>query len=116
LIHERIWIFENDMSNRKKFGFAAEILEVDIELSLSQMCQACGAEGEDIVKLVEEGVLQPIGKARNRWSFPGASLERARRALRLQQDLGVNVAGAALALDLIDELDRLRAELKQWKA
>jgi chaperone modulatory protein CbpM len=41
-------------------------------------------------------------------------LEQARRALRLQQDFGVNVAGAAPALDLLDELNRLRTDLKRY--
>ena len=59
-------------------------------------------------------MLEPVGSDRDRWRFPGISLERARRAFRLQQDLGVNVAGAALALNLLDELDRLRTDLKRY--
>lgn len=101
------------MSSQKISGTRVEILEVDVEFTMSQMCQACGVESQEVVKLVEEGVLEPVGINRKRWRFAGVSLKRARRALRLQQDLGVNVAGAALALDLIDELDRLRAELKR---
>jgi chaperone modulatory protein CbpM len=30
------------------------------------------------------------------------------RVLRLQHDFGVNLAGAALALDLLEEIERLR--------
>jgi len=37
---------------------------------------------------------------------------RVRSALRLQHDLGVNLAGIALALDLMEELENLRAQLK----
>ena len=104
------------MSNQKISGTGVEILEVDVEFTLSQMCQACGVESKEVVKLVEEGVLEPVRINRKPWRFAGDSLKRARRALRLQQDLGVNVAGAALALDLIDELDRLRAEMKRYAA
>ena len=100
------------MNNQKKLATRTEILEVSVEFTLSQLCHACGVESEEVVELVEEGVLEPIGTNRNRWRFSGISLQRARRALRLQRDLGVNVAGAALVLDLIEELDRLRAELK----
>jgi len=100
------------MNNQKKLATRTEILEVSVEFTLSQLCHACGVESEQVVELVEEGVLEPIGTNRSRWRFSGISLERARTALRLQRDLGVNVAGAALALDLIEELDRLRAELK----
>lgn len=101
------------MGDRKKSITAVELLEVDVEFTLSEMCHACGVESAEVVKLVDEGVLEPIGPNRNRWRFPGVSLQRARKALRLQQDLGVNAAGAALALELIDELDRLRAEMKR---
>jgi chaperone modulatory protein CbpM len=101
------------MGDRKKSIITVELLEVDVEFTLSEMCHACGVESAEVVKLVDEGVLEPIGPNRNRWRFPGVSLQRARKALRLQQDLGVNAAGAALALELIDELDRLRAEMKR---
>jgi chaperone modulatory protein CbpM len=40
---------------------------------------------------------------------------RVRSALRLQRDLGVNLAGIALALDLMEELESLRAELKKMQ-
>ena len=100
------------MNNQNKSVTRTEILEVSVEFTLSQLCHACGVESEQVVELVEAGVLEPIGTNRSRWRFSGISLERARRALRLQRDLGVNVAGAALALDLIEELDTLRAELK----
>jgi len=101
------------MPQRKDRILTAEILEIDLELSLTQLCEACGAASEDIVMLVEAGVLEPSGGSRSHWQFSGESLQRARRALRLQQDLGLNVAGAALALDLIDEMNRLREELRR---
>ena len=46
------------------------------------------------------------------WHFRGDTLPRARRALRLQRDLEINLAGVALAMDLMDEIDRLRRELQ----
>jgi chaperone modulatory protein CbpM len=45
------------------------------------------------------------------WRFSGSSLRRARLALRLSQDLEVNAPGVALALDLMDEIEELRARL-----
>jgi chaperone modulatory protein CbpM len=101
------------MPRKKSLVLSAEILEIDLELSLPQLCEACGAEGDEIVLLVEAGVLEPSGDSRSHWRFAGESLQRARRALRLQQDLGLNAAGAALVLDLIDEMNRLREELRR---
>jgi chaperone modulatory protein CbpM len=100
------------MTRKDNTVLIAEILEVDVELSLTQICSACGAGSDDIVRLVEVGALEPLGTRREHWRFSGNSLRRARTALRLQRDLGVNVAGAALALELLDELAQLRAEMR----
>jgi len=61
--------------------------------------------------MAEEGVIEPVGRSPERWRFRGASLRRLRCAQRLQEDLGVNTAGIALVLDLMDELEQLRARL-----
>jgi chaperone modulatory protein CbpM len=89
------------------------ILEDQVELTLDDLCRACAAQSELIVDLVHEGVLAPIGAAPEVWRFTGVHLHRATVAVRLQRDLGVNPAGAALALELMEELDNLRAQLSR---
>jgi len=37
---------------------------------------------------------------------------RARRALRLQRDLEIDLTGAALAVELLDEIESLRTRLR----
>jgi chaperone modulatory protein CbpM len=87
------------------------VIEED-SLTLGQLCHACGVHADWIISLVEEGIIEPQGEDMRLWRFSGASLVRARSALRLQRDLGVNLAGIALALDLIEELESLRAQMK----
>ena len=87
------------------------VIEED-SLTLGQLCHACGVHADWIISLVEEGIIEPQGEDIRLWRFSGASLVRARSALRLQRDLGVNLAGIALALDLIEELESLRAHMK----
>jgi chaperone modulatory protein CbpM len=65
-----------------------------------------------VISLVEESIIEPQGDDMRLWRFSGASLVRARTALRIQRDLGVNLAGIALVLDLIEELESLRARMK----
>lgn len=89
----------------------AHVLEEQTGLTLDELCRACGAPQPWLVALVDEGVLSPAGTAVGEWRFTGLHLRYARVAVRLQRDLGVNPAGAALALQLMDELDRLRAQL-----
>lgn len=92
------------------------ILEEQTELSLADLCRACAAEADRIMELVHEGVLAPAGSAPGEWRFSGMHIQRARIALRLQNDLDVNLAGAALALELLDELDALRARVRRLEA
>lgn len=87
------------------------ILEDQTGLNLDDLCRACAADADRIIELVHEGVLVPAGEKPDYWRFTGVHLHRARVALRLENDLGVNLAGAALALELLDELDNLRARL-----
>lgn len=88
------------------------ILEEETELTLSELCRACNVHAELIIELVEEGVLEPTGAEPSTWVFAGSSLKRTRAALRLQADLGVNLPGVALALELLDELESLRARIQ----
>ena len=92
------------------------ILEEQTELSLDDLCRACTAQAGRIVELVDEGLLTPAGRAPGEWRFTGVHLHRARIALRLESDLGVNLAGAALVLELLDELDTLRERVQRLEA
>ena len=65
------------------------------------------------IEMVEEGVLEPRGVTPAEWRFPGSAVTRAQKALKLARDLRVNWPGAALALDLLDEIERLRLERRR---
>lgn len=90
---------------------AGEVLDDDMELSLTELCRACRLPTERVIELVEHGVIEPVGSEPGLWRFQAISLRRVRFVQRLEQDLGVNIAGAALALDLLAELELLRTRL-----
>ena len=92
---------------------SGELLEEEAEVSLAQLCQACGLSEEEIVKLVDEGIIDPVGHKPAVWRFHAVSLRRVRITRNLQQELGVNTPGAALALNLLEELEELRARLRR---
>ena len=87
------------------------VIEEDC-LTLEQLCHACDVHADWIISIVEESIIEPQGEDSRLWRFSGASLIRARSALRLQRDLGINLAGIALALDLMEELESLRTQIK----
>ncbi len=91
----------------------AEPLEPDAPVSLAQLCRVFDVHADYVIELVQVGVVEPFGGRRpSDWQFPAHAIVRMRRALRLRYDLAVEPAGAALALDLIEEVERLRARLR----
>lgn len=88
------------------------IVEEQTDLTLDELCRACAAQADFIHELIAEGAIEPAGRDPAAWRFTGVQLRHVSVAVRLQRDLGVNVAGAALALQLLDEIDALRERLR----
>ena len=77
---------------------SGRIVEEEIELTLDELCQACGVDETWLMSLVEEGILEPQQSPQQeevQVRFTGICIRRVRTVHRLQQDLGVNLAGAA---------------------
>lgn len=82
------------------------------DMTVDELCRICAVHTDYVVQLVQEGVIAPsTGNAINTWRFASFHVQHAKIATRLQRDLGVNMAGAALALQLLDELQTLRAQM-----
>jgi chaperone modulatory protein CbpM len=86
-------------------------------LTLEELCRACAVQTEFVLTLLEEGVAQPAeGRHPGAWGFSEVQVQvqvhQVSVAWRLQRDLGVNPAGAALALQLLDEMETLRDSVR----
>ena len=97
--------------NREEVTIEGIVLDDNEQLTLTELCSVCSTSAEWIVTLVEEGILEPRGNEVRHWRFTSVCLTRALTVRRIQGDLGVNLAGAALALDLMDEVRLLRRRL-----
>lgn len=84
------------------------VLDEHFRLTLVEVCRICKVSAEEVIALVNEGVVEVEGKEPSTWRFNALAFERLRIALRLERDLGVNLEGAALVIDLLEELNRLR--------
>ncbi|SCY28961.1 chaperone modulatory protein CbpM [Nitrosospira sp. Nl5] len=96
-------------------------------LTLDEISSACAVQTEYIIELVAEGVITPEVGAQatperapeistempepHSWRFTGMHLRHVRIASHLQSDLGINLAGVGLALQLLDEVEALRTRL-----
>jgi chaperone modulatory protein CbpM len=92
------------------------VLDERVTVTLTELTQLCYADDQVVCLLVAEGVLHPLGTRQEEWRFSGIEIRRARRAVRLQHDLELNLAGTALALDLLDEIEALRTRLRALEA
>lgn len=92
-----------------------EIPGYDTPLTLEQLCRSCRLPREQVLLLVEEGIIEPqdqLADTAEHWQFHWTSLTRVRTSTRLQQDLGVNLAGVALALELLERIEQLERRLQ----
>jgi len=103
------------MPTTSKQTLTGLILDEDSLFTLDEISTACAVHTEYIIELVDEGIVEPMGQQREQqqWAFTGKNLLRALKARRLQQDLGINLAGAALVLDMLEEIEQLRERLRR---
>jgi chaperone modulatory protein CbpM len=90
---------------------AGEALDESAWITAEELCAWLRVELGWVASLVEAGVVEPRGASPEAWSFPARDLARVRTVARLVQDLDVNLAGAALILDLVDERRRLERRI-----
>ncbi|MEE4379026.1 MAG: chaperone modulator CbpM [Candidatus Competibacteraceae bacterium] len=91
---------------------SGELLDEGTEITLVQLCRTFSVQAETIEAMVEQGILEPTGKRGHHWCFSATCIKRIRIVLRLQRDLDVNLAGAALALELLERIDQLHDRLR----
>ena len=90
---------------------SAVIITEDEVISLADLCRSCALSAEQILPIIEHGIIEPLPNTRSNslhWRFSADCVPRMQTAIRLQRDLNINLAGTALALDLLDEVKMLR--------
>ena len=83
----------------------------ETSLNLQELCEICGISVDVLNELVRNDIVHPGGNVPEEWLFDLMALQRIKRALRLRRDLEVNLAGVAVVLDLLDQLDELRQQI-----
>lgn len=92
----------------ESYSISVDLLDESAEFSLPEVCRICAVERQMVLEIVAEGIVEPSGAVPDAWRFSGLAVARVQRVLRLQREFEVNLAGAALALELLEEIERLK--------
>lgn len=80
-------------------------------LSVQQLAQGSGTSAEWVLTRIEAGLIQGEADGAT-WRFASTTLVRARRMAHLEQCFDADPQLAALTTDLIEEVTRLRAQVR----
>jgi chaperone modulatory protein CbpM len=83
---------------------------VIVYLRLEELCHTCNATEAVLIELIEHGIVEPHGQSPEDWRFDSSMVALAKRAARLRRELDLEWEAVALAMTLLDQVDRLRAE------
>lgn len=91
-----------------------EIIDEQRMLDLEHFAQVCGQSQDWVIQLLEYDIL-PVRASRSPYQFLGEDVIRARKAYRLQRDFSASLSAVAVMLDLIDEVQQLRKQVRIYK-
>jgi chaperone modulatory protein CbpM len=92
---------------------AAALLD-DARIDLEELAACCMVSREWVIEHVQAGVLlERAGPDPVAWSFTSRDLIRARHLYALERQFDANAELAGLVVDLVEELERVRARLNR---
>jgi len=101
------------MAEQKAKVVSGTIVEEEGDVTLYELCEACAVRAETVEAMIEEGIVTPSGNVEHSQRiFSRSTVIRVGTVVRMQRELRVNLAGAALALDLLERIKELNARLR----
>jgi len=105
------------MPTRSRTRMHASIMNApppgEMWLSREQLAAAVGISPAKLDRLIRLGLVEPSEPGPS--EFAAVMAARLRRMLRLHDDLGVDLVGAAIITDLVERLDRMETELRRLR-
>lgn len=95
----------------KKTIVAGVLVDENMKVSFVEVCQQFDISKEMIQEMIEHGFFEDHPLQKKDALIDQRTMERMRSAQRLEQDLGINIPGVVLVLELLDELEQIRNEL-----
>jgi len=85
-------------------------------VTLDVLAERTDTHPELILSYVEYGLIEPVGRRGTVLLFEVAAVARVRTIQRLRNDLGVNLPGVGVILELLERIRELERELQQLRA
>ena len=79
---------------------------------LTEVVEICGVEPDFVVRLEAESIIQPIIRSKLKY-YPREQLERVRIAHLLMTEMGVNLEGAEVALNMREQMIAMQRQFNQ---
>lgn len=89
----------------------AHVLTEGDWIGATEICRMCHIDLEAVLELADLGLIAPR-RTGSDWQVPATQLPRLRIVGRLMHDLGVNVSGAALAVELLEARRALERRIR----
>jgi len=86
------------------------------EVTLDHLAALAGMHPALVERLVEYGLIQPTGTRGALFLFDSSKSSRLRSIMRLRRDLGINLQGVAVVLELVERLGELERENAAMRA
>ncbi|HEY3414458.1 MAG TPA: helix-turn-helix transcriptional regulator [Armatimonadota bacterium] len=80
---------------------------------ISVAAKLCEMHPQTLRAYERQGLVQPKRSDSHNRLYSEADIERLRQIQRLTRDLGVNLAGVEVILDLLDRMEAMREEMEQ---
>ena len=84
----------------------------DALLTLEELCRRSHVDAAWVTELVDYGVIDARGGNTAEWHFAAVAIITVAKAKRLQRDLSLNPPGIAAVLDLLEQIEDLKAQLR----
>ena len=56
----------------------AIVLNRSLRVTVNELCEMCRISREEVIGMVEEGIIDPLGNSRQEWRFQGYDIKKYR--------------------------------------
>ena len=95
---------------------SAEWLHEQAEISIAELAQTSGMPAALLRELVEYGALTPVDAGAQEWRFTVKCVVAVRTVSRLREDFELDANALSVALNLVERIHNLEAELRSVRS